>query len=61
MAGAAGTLGGAFANLFAVTLGNLVGGIIVALAVWFAYLRDSTIANQPACTGAMDASGQISR
>ncbi len=51
MAGAAGTLGSAFANLIAVTLGNLVGGIIVALAVWFAYLRDTTIANQPVGTG----------
>jgi formate/nitrite transporter len=39
MAGAAGSLGSACANLLAVTLGNLVGGMIVALAVWLAYLR----------------------
>ena len=61
MAGAAGTLGSAFANLIAVTLGNLVGGIIVALAVWFAYLRDGTIANRTSLHGAMGASSQSSR
>lgn len=61
MAGADGTLGSVFANLIAVTLGNLVGGIIVALAVWFAYLRDSTIANRPACAGQRAASSEISK
>jgi len=40
MAGATGTFGAACANLLAVTLGNLAGGILVALAVWLAYLRD---------------------
>ena len=40
MAGAAGSFGSACANLLAVTLGNLVGGMVVALAVWLAYLRD---------------------
>ncbi len=39
MAGAAGSLGSACANLLAVTLGNLVGGILVAFAIWLAYLR----------------------
>jgi formate/nitrite transporter len=39
LAGAAGSLGAAATNLVAVTLGNLVGGIIVALALWMAYLR----------------------
>lgn len=39
LAGAAGSAGAAFLNLLAVTLGNLVGGIVVALAVWLAYLR----------------------
>ena len=39
IAGAAGSLGSACANLLAVTLGNLVGGILVALAIWLAYLR----------------------
>ena len=42
MAGAAGSLGSACANLLAVTLGNLVGGIAVAFAIWLAYLRDCT-------------------
>ena len=41
MAGAVGSLGDACANLLAVTLGNLVGGILVALAIWLAYLRDN--------------------
>jgi formate/nitrite transporter len=41
VAGAAGSLGSACANLFAVTLGNLVGGMAVALAIWLAYLRDN--------------------
>jgi formate/nitrite transporter len=35
----AGSLGAAAANLIAVTLGNLVGGIVVALAYWMGYLR----------------------
>ena len=61
MAGAAGTLGSAFANLIAVTLGNLVGGIIVALAMWFAYLRDTKTANRTSLHGAMRASSQSSR
>ena len=61
MAGAAGSIGRAVLNLLAVTLGNLVGGIIVALAVWFAYLRDSTIANRTSLHGAMGASSQSSR
>lgn len=39
LAGAAGSVGAACANLLAVTLGNLVGGIAVALAIWLAYLR----------------------
>jgi formate/nitrite transporter len=39
LAGAAGSLGAAVTNLVAVTLGNLVGGIVVALAFWMAYLR----------------------
>jgi formate transporter len=39
LAGAASSLGAAATNLVAVTLGNLVGGIIVALALWMAYLR----------------------
>jgi formate/nitrite transporter len=41
MAGAVGSLGDAGANLLAVTLGNLVGGILVALSIWLAYLRDN--------------------
>ena len=40
IAGAAGSLGSACVNLLAVTFGNLVGGLAVALAVWLAYLRD---------------------
>jgi formate/nitrite transporter len=40
LAGAAGSLGAAVTNLIAVTLGNLVGGIVIALAFWMAYLRD---------------------
>ena len=43
MAGAAGSLGDACANLLAVTLGNLVGGILVAFAIWLAYLRDNNM------------------
>jgi formate/nitrite transporter len=39
LAGAAGSVGAAAANLAAVTLGNLVGGIAIALAFWMAYLR----------------------
>jgi formate transporter len=39
LAGAAGSLAAACANLLAVTLGNLVGGIAIALAYWMAYLR----------------------
>jgi formate transporter len=40
LASAAGSLGAAVTNLIAVTLGNLVGGIVIALAFWMAYLRD---------------------
>ena len=39
LAGAAGSLAAASANLLAVTLGNLVGGAVIALAFWMAYLR----------------------
>jgi formate transporter len=39
LAGAAGSLGAAVTNLVAVTLGNLVGGIAVAMAFWMAYQR----------------------
>jgi formate/nitrite transporter len=39
LAGATGSLRAALANLVAVTLGNLVGGLGVALAFWMAYLR----------------------
>ena len=39
LAHATGSLRAAAANLVAVTLGNLVGGIGVALAFWMAYLR----------------------
>jgi formate/nitrite transporter FocA (FNT family) len=39
LAGAAGSLGAAVTNLVAVTFGNLIGGIGVALALWMAYLR----------------------
>jgi formate/nitrite transporter len=39
LAGAAGSVKAAATNLVAVTLGNLVGGAGVALAVWAAYLR----------------------
>ena len=38
----AGSFKAAFTNLLAVTLGNLVGGIVVALAFWMAYLRPKT-------------------
>jgi formate transporter len=46
LAGAAGSLRAAATNLVAVTLGNLVGGIVIALAIWIAYLRgaDSELA-----------------
>jgi formate/nitrite transporter len=43
IAGAAGSVMAACANLLAVTLGNLVGGVVVALASWLAYLRDSPL------------------
>jgi formate/nitrite transporter len=39
LAGAAGSLKLALANLIAVTLGNIVGGLIVASAIWMAFLR----------------------
>jgi formate/nitrite transporter len=39
LAGAAGSLSAAVTNLIAVTLGNLVGGIVVALAFWMACVR----------------------
>jgi formate/nitrite transporter len=39
LAGAAGSLKAAAANLVAVTFGNLVGGAGIALAAWMAYLR----------------------
>ena len=39
LAGAAGSFGAAVTNLVAVTLGNLVGGLVIALAFWMAYLR----------------------
>ena len=39
LAGAAGSLAAASANLLAVTLGNLVGGAVIALVFWMAYLR----------------------
>src|SRR5262249_49014229 len=42
LAGAAGSLKAAATNLLAVTLGNLVGGAGVALAVWTAYLRGAS-------------------
>jgi formate/nitrite transporter len=44
LAGAAGSLKAAATNLVAVTLGNLVGGAGVALAVWIAYLRGASAA-----------------
>jgi formate/nitrite transporter len=55
MAGAAGSLQSACANLLAVTLGNLVGGIAVALAIWIAYLRDSKMTTPSPLQSAMDA------
>ena len=61
LAGAAGSVGAAVLNLLAVTLGNLVGGIIVAVAVWFAYLRDGTKANRTSLHGAISVSSQSSR
>jgi formate/nitrite transporter len=61
MAGAAGSVGAAALNLFAVTLGNLVGGIMVALAVWFAYLRDGTTANRTRLASPMSASSHSAR
>jgi formate/nitrite transporter len=39
LAGATGSLRAAVTNLVAVTLGNLVGGIVISLAIWMAYLR----------------------
>jgi formate transporter len=42
LAGAAGSLTAAVSNLIAVTLGNLVGGVGIALAFWMAYLRPET-------------------
>lgn len=39
-AGTAITLEGVVVNLVAATIGNLIGGAAVALAYWFAYLRD---------------------
>ncbi|WP_304616818.1 formate/nitrite transporter family protein [Paracoccus sp. (in: a-proteobacteria)] len=39
-AGAAITASGVLANLVAATIGNLIGGAAIALAYWFAYLRD---------------------
>jgi formate transporter len=41
LAGAAGSFGAAVTNLVAVTLGNLVGGLVIALVFWMAYLRDT--------------------
>ena len=61
MAGAAGSIGTAVLNLLAVTLGNLVGGIMVALAVWFAYLRDGTTANRTSLHGTIGVPSQTSR
>ena len=61
MAGAAGSIGRACANLLAVTLGNLVGGIVVALAIWLAYLRNSTIDNQSNLHAGIAASCRSSR
>lgn len=58
VAGATGTLGAACANLLAVTLGNLAGGILVAFAVWLAYLRDSSDAISPRAPGAQSASAR---
>jgi formate transporter len=48
LAGAAGSLGAAVANLIAVTLGNLVGGLAISLAIWMAYLRGPD--SEPACS-----------
>jgi formate transporter len=42
LAGAAGSLTAAVSSLIAVTLGNLVGGVGIALAFWMAYLRPET-------------------
>ena len=61
MAGAAGSIGTAVLNLLAVTLGNLVGGIMVALAVWFAYLREGTIANRTSLHAAISLPSPASR
>jgi len=55
LAGAAGSIAAACANLLAVTLGNLVGGIAVALAIWMAYLRDPKVTVRP---GRFSASGK---
>ena len=48
LAGATGSLGAAATNLIAVTLGNLVGGIVVALAYWMCYLRVENSVSQNA-------------
>jgi formate/nitrite transporter len=57
LAGAAGSLGSVVTNLVAVTLGNLVGGLIVALAFWAAYLRSaasqSLDVHHPTCEEAL--------
>jgi len=60
MAGAVGSLGDAGANLLAVTLGNLVGGILVALSIWLAYLRDNMMTPSPLQSG-MGISNQNAR
>lgn len=46
LAGAVGSLGAAVTNLIAVTLGNLVGGILVALVFWMGYLRGENSASR---------------
>ena len=56
LAGAAGSIGAAALNLLAVTLGNLVGGSIIALAVWIAYLRNGTMTRPSSWHGAATAS-----
>ena len=61
MAGAAGSLGSVFANLLAVTLGNLVGGIAVALAIWLAYLRDNQMMTPSPLQSAMGVSNRNAR
>lgn len=44
LAGASGSAGPVLSNLLAVTLGNLVGGALVALTFWAAYLREDRAA-----------------